>query len=252
MFLRMMELRANQEHLNFLKPFYDQIVLPDLQENADCFFAALMQNQVAPENFVSLSIWKHKEEAELYGQSEAYQKMRKQLLPILAESSEWKVQLTDSLDLQYGPVKQEPVEKELEVRLRSGIFQPENEDFSRLYIRIVKVKTKQAGPEEFHKLYDSEIIPVLRKTPGCLFASLTENTDDEDEHFSFTIWENEQSATRYEENGQFGRLVDKVKHTLSEMTQWKMALESTGKAQIKTNQDLDVTRYKLVSSKNFT
>jgi heme-degrading monooxygenase HmoA len=105
--------------------------------------------------------------------------------------------------------------------------------------------------DEFKKLYADIIIPTLKKTPGCQYAYLTESMQEENQIISLTIWDSKEDADRYEKSGRFKELVEKVKHTFSELYQWKMALEKETGKKAKTSEDLEVSRYSVVTGKSF-
>ncbi len=105
--------------------------------------------------------------------------------------------------------------------------------------------------EEFKKLYSAVIIPALKNTKGCQYAYLTESMQEENQIISLTIWDSKEDAERYEKSGRFAELTDKVKHTLSELYQWKMALEKETGKKAKTSEDLEVSRYSVVARKSF-
>jgi heme-degrading monooxygenase HmoA len=105
---------------------------------------------------------------------------------------------------------------------------------------------------EFRNIYGSEIIPTLKKTKGCRFAYLTENIQEEDDAISVTIWDSKEDADNYEKSGVFEDLTEKVKHTFSNLFQWKMALEKDSQgSKISTSADLKVSHYTMVAGRNF-
>ncbi|MFQ5584099.1 MAG: antibiotic biosynthesis monooxygenase family protein, partial [Calditrichia bacterium] len=122
---------------------------------------------------------------------------------------------------------------------------------SPMYVRIVSAKIQPGKMEEFRNLYSTEIIPALRETPGCRYAFLTENLQEENEIISVTIWDSKEDAQYYEESGRFEELTKKVAHTLSSLYQWKMALQKKTGERVKTSDDLKVTHYNVVTGKKF-
>jgi heme-degrading monooxygenase HmoA len=91
----------------------------------------------------------------------------------------------------------------------------------------------------------------LRKVPGCKYAFLTQNLQQEDEFFSITIWENKQAAENYEKSGLFKEYIGKVQHTFADLYQWKMKLEEQSGKKVVTSEDAALEQYSVVTGKNF-
>lgn len=251
MFVRFVQLKVSTEYLKTLQGFYEKIVIPELQKIHGCQYACLIQSGNSPDEFVSMTFWDTKKEAEDYEKSGVYQSLLNQTKPFLAESSEWKIKLSDDFELKYEPVAEEPVLKEYSVAAQSGDKPSDEAQNPRMYVRIVSAKIKEGKMDEFKKLYADIIIPTLKKTAGCQYAYLTESMQEENQIISLTIWDSKEDADRYEKSGRFSELVEKVKHTFSELYQWKMALEKETGKKAKTSEDLEVSRYSIVTGKSF-
>jgi quinol monooxygenase YgiN len=104
--------------------------------------------------------------------------------------------------------------------------------------------------EEFQEIYRKEILPVLEKTEGCRYTYLTGSSENMNEAISITIWNNRESAERYEKET-FAKLLEKVQPTLSNLYQWKMSLEQDENWQVKTSDDISVKYYNVVSGMGF-
>jgi len=252
MFMRFVQLKINTNYLQILREFYKQIVAPELQQMPGCLFAGIIQSAHQPEEVISLTFWETHEQAESYTNSETYQKLIEQVKPMLAESTEWKIQLSDEMQLEYLPVAEEPIQKEFTVTAQSTNPHLLPDQKPRMHVRIVSVRLQKGKLAEFRNLYSTEIIPTLKKTPGCRFAYLTENLQEEDEAVSVTIWDTKEDADNYENSGVFKELIEKVKHTFSNLCQWKMALEKDSQgSKISTSADLKVAHYIMVAGRNF-
>ena len=250
MFVRFLQLTVSDEYIKSLRGIYDKIIIPELQKIRGCQYACLIQNGNNPNEFVSMTFWDTKKEAEAYEKSGIYQSLLNQIKPFLAESSEWKIQLSDELQVQYEPVAEEPILKEYSVAAQTDSTFSDLEN-PLMYVRIVSAKIKEDKMQEFEKLYSDIIIPALQKTKGCQYAYLTESMQEENSIISLTIWDSKEDAEQYEKSGRFAELTDKVKHTLSEFYQWKMALEKETGKRTKTSEDLEVSRYSVVARKSF-
>ena len=251
MFMRLVQLKIKIEHRKILQEFYRQIVSPELQKMPGCIFAGIIQSASQPEEVVSMTFWETRQQAEAYTNSEVYQQIIEQITPMLAESAEWKIQLSADMELQYLPVAEEPVLKEFSVTAQSQNPTPLSRENSLLYVRIVSVKLQPGRAAEFRELYAREILPALKKTKGCRYAYLMENLQEKDTGISITIWDSKKDADHYEQSGLFEELTNKIKHTFSNLYQWKMALEKGGRGTISTSADLKIARYTLITGESF-
>ena len=197
-----------------------------------------------------MTLWETAHDADAYEQSGAFQRLITEAHPYFSDSSEWKIQLSKDLTLEYTPVSQEPVVRSY-TETTPSTDRPSLAEEGRLYIRILSVKVQSGKTEEFAKIYQSEILPVLRNVQGCRYAFLTEGVEERNEVISLTIWDSKEAADVYESSGLFRKLTRKVQHTFSELFQWKMAAERRSNVQVTTTEDLSVKGYHVVSGKTF-
>jgi quinol monooxygenase YgiN len=251
MYIRFLQLKINPDYLEMLQPFYDQIVIPELQKIPGCLFAGLIQSGEINNECISLTFWETKEQAENFENSDTFQRMINKIKPYLSESTEWKIQLSQDFQLEYEPVKEEPVLRKYRVMSQTKYSPSWEEAHSQLHVRLVSLKLQEGKLEEFRKIYMDEIVPVLQSTKGCRYIYLTESLHEENEVISLTIWNSKEDADHYENSGQFAELVKKVRHTFSQFYQWKMALEKDIKGRVKTSEDMEIDHYGLVSGKRF-
>jgi len=253
--MRFLQLKINTKYTEDIKEFYENSVLPQLQKMLGCIFAGLIKGGSEENEFVSLTFWETQEQAENYERSGVFQNLLNQAKPYLFESNEWKVQLSDKMELEYAPVTEEPVIKKYSVEL-----QKENPAFagdklkiqsSQMYVRVVSMKIQIDKLEEFKELYSKIVIPALKETEGCRHVFLTESVNEKDEYISVTIWDSKEYADRYESSGKFQELVNQTKHTFSQFYLWKMALEKEYSAKITTTDDMKVESYNLITGKSF-
>lgn len=105
--------------------------------------------------------------------------------------------------------------------------------------------------EEFKRIYTQDVVPALHAVRGCRYALLTEGTQIQSEVLSVTIWDSQQDATTYEASEQFAQLQEKLKHTFSELYQWKMGLEKKVQRKSVTTDDPNVEHYHVVRGEVF-
>jgi len=247
MYMRLVHARYKPDSLPNIKKIYDEKIIPTLQKMRGCLFACLIRSDVNADEGISLTLWDSQENAETYVKSGAFLSSLDEIRPFLSDSSEWKVQLTRDLKVEYQPIPEEPTVKAYAGLVDSGEDLPAQP----MYLRLLSLKIKSGMMEEFQEIYTKEILPVLKSTTGCRYATLTTSVEDSEESISVTIWDNRSDLEKYEKEGTFGRLLNQAKHTLSDLFQWKMALEKDEKWQIMTSDDASVKYYSVLSSKGF-
>ncbi len=252
MYMRFLQLKIDPQYGDNFKEFYENTVYPKLQNMPGCQFACLIKSGVANNDFISLTFWETLNQAENYEKKGEFHRLIEQARPFLSESTEWKIHLSDNIELQYAPVSEEPVIKKYSVKAQKNNYDNLNVSNSNMFIRIVSVKVQADKLDEFKKIYAEEIIPELKSVKGCQNVYLIESTNEDDEYISLTVWSDKESADDYEASGNFTRLVNKIKHTFSQFYLWKMALEKDYNAKVKTTDDLKVEHYNLVTGKSFT
>ncbi len=251
MFMRILQINVNTFMLEQFREFYENAVIPELQKLPGCLYAGLNRSGSNPEEFISLTFWDAPERAENYEKSGVFQRLIEQGRPYFAESTEWKIQLSEELELQYEPVAEEPTLAEYAVVAQSDSDRPIGEKRPRMYVRIVSAKLKEGKSEELRQLYEERVIPVLLSTKGCRHAYLSENLQNKNEIISVTVWDSKEDADNYESTGVFGQLVDQAKHTFTALYQWKLALEEDLSRKAKTSDDLSIAGFKMVTGKSF-
>ncbi len=249
--MRFFHLVIKPEYLALLPPFHEKIVLPALQKTRGCLFAGLIQSSNTANECVSLTLWESKELAEAYEKSKAFRLLMKKLTPYLSDSAEWKIHLSEDLELKYEPVRTEPVLRDYQVIAGKDAELVTKTTGKPLYVRLVSIKLQEGKLEEFRRKYSREIVPALQSTPGCRYIYLTENLHDENDLISLTIWDSKEDADAYEKSGLFAKLVDRVDDLFSQFYQWKVALEKDRGGKVKTSEDMKIDYYAMVSGKKF-
>ncbi len=252
MFMRLLQLKLNPEFTGQFKDFYESFVFERLYKMSGCIFAGLIKSGPHTNDFFSLTFWKTRNDAENYEKSEVFKEIMNQAKPFMSDSMEWKVQLSDKMELEYVPEDNEVQIQKYNVELQTNSHQQLKINEKTTYVRIVSMKIQENKFEEFKELYLQKIMPALKDTSGCRDVFLTESINDRDEFISVTIWDDKSYADQYEASGVFANLVDEIKHTFSQFYLWKMALEDVYGAKIKTTDDLKVDAYNVITGKSFT
>jgi len=250
MYMRFVQANYQPGYLPKIQQVYENTIIPKLQETPGCLCACLVNNEQLQEG-ISVTLWDSQEKAEEYEKSGVYNKLLGEIVPFLDDSSVWKIQLSENFELEYQPVTEDPVVKSEFTSVAQIEGQIPNHKDQNMYLRILSLVIQPGKMEELQKIYTQEILPVLQTTKGCRYAFLTESMEKKNEAVSVTIWDSQQDAEQYEQSGVFAKLVDKLKHTLSAMYQWKMALEKKRSKPVVTSDDMKAEIYSVVTGKSF-
>jgi heme-degrading monooxygenase HmoA len=249
MFMRTVHLRLDPNRVLELRQMYPAVIIAELSRTPGCLYAGLLQSVDHPDIGISLTLWNTAADADAYEKTGAYRRLLEQSRPYLAESPEWTVHMSDDLQLEYAPVEHEPPVSRYEssVGADPSAFSPVGK--GRLFLRILSLHVRSGMLEEFTSLYRREIIPGLRRVPGCRFAFLTGQTNDSHELISVTIWNSKSEAEQYETNGEFSAMNERVGHTLEDSTRWKT--DEHRVERVLGSEDMTVSGYTLIVGQVF-
>ena len=250
MYMRFVHLRVKPEKMAAFEIFYENRVAPTLHEMKGCLFASLIQSEDHPDECISMTLWNTLEDAQDYEQSR-YDALIKENEPYLADSSEWRIQLSDDLTLEFKPVKEPPVVQAFPVATASAGAALKEAEPVQMYLRIVSGTVQPGKFEALKKVYTEETIPALLATDGCRYAYLIGGMQDSLEALSVTLWDSKEQADAYEQSGRYRQVVDKLMPMLSALFQWKMALDSSQQASVATSEDISVEGYHVVTGESF-
>ncbi|MCK9410269.1 MAG: antibiotic biosynthesis monooxygenase [Bacteriovoracaceae bacterium] len=93
-----------------------------------------------------------------------------------------------------------------------------------MFLRMVSMGVQAKDSDIFAKAYDENIISVLRRQPGCSFASLLQNIHDSKDCISVTIWESKEATIEYEQSGVFKALVESLRAFYEESNEFELKL----------------------------
>ncbi|MCH7755910.1 antibiotic biosynthesis monooxygenase [candidate division KSB1 bacterium] len=250
MYMRVLHLTIDPLKSRAFEAFYDKNIVPALQKVHGCLSITLVRSAQHNDEFLSVTLWDEQEDAEAFNQSELFQKLLGDVKPYFLDSSEWKIKLSDDYTLDFEPADEEPTIMSYPVVAESDSDIPAT-DASQMFMRILSVKILPDKIEQVKQFYKDEIVPALKKTTGCRYAYLSESIKEENEVFSVTIWDNKRDAENYERSGLFDEFKEKLKHTFSELHQWKMILDSNYDEKAATSKALNVNYYNIVSGRSF-
>lgn len=79
-----------------------------------------------------------------------------------------------------------------------------------MYVRLTYVAFLPDKAEEAKKIYNAEIIPIVKKQKGNLDCRMLEPIDRTDDYISMTVWDNKEDADAYHVSGTYKQLVNKI------------------------------------------
>ncbi|KAB2962769.1 MAG: hypothetical protein F9K18_09385 [Thermoanaerobaculia bacterium] len=241
MFLRFVRLDVREGSEAAFQAFYRERVLPELGRVEGCRFAGLLTPWRA-EAHRSVTLWRTADDARAYEESGLYHELLRESEPFLSERTVWRVRLAD--EPAGTPGSQDGETRQDGYQLGAGTAADDLDRLpSAVHVRVVAVHVVPDRREEFLALYRDAVLPALQEARGCLGAFLAEGARDPDEALSITLWDREESATRYEMSGEFDRLTRRLQATFSPRVGWRLTL---GEGEPERRVAPRVTSYQLV------
>ena len=251
MYLRLVRVRVKPERVEENERWIQATVVPTLQETPGCLFACGTHSTKDPAERILLSLWDDPAHLAAWAESAACRRLWVEAAQFLADSSEWKIQLSEDYAVEYKPVPEKPVVQALPVSAAmtsTGKAGPPGEP---LHLRILSLTIRAGHKDALRQQYEEEIIPALRLVKGCRYALLTDSAESANAILSITIWDSREHAEEYERSGRFEALVRKTRPHFSEFFRWKLALDSGGAGRTATSDDLSVESFTVVSGRSF-
>ncbi len=250
MYVRIVQTRIKPGSLAAVQDLYNRKSIPKLRKVPGCLCATLIHGE-QEDTVISLTLWASQEHLKSYEKSRLHQELLREARVYLADSVEWKVQLSEDYTLDYEAVHEEPVVKSLPVVLQTSKDLCDTAPSRETCTRIVSVKILPDKMHEFRELYAQEILPAIQAVKGCRQAFLAEGDAAEKEIYSITIWDSREDVERYEQSGLFERLTEKVRHTFSELHEWQVLLARDFDQAAVTKEVLKVNCYRVVTGMKF-
>ena len=249
MLMRLVRLQYRLERLVDYCHLYEETFVPELEQISGCLYAGLLQNIHRENEGWSITLWNSRDEVKAYIESGVFDRLVETSRPYLADSGEWTLRLTEDAQLEYAPVSEEPSVFSYEVAHHAASFPSARSQTSSIYMRMVTMRVHPDREQEFSKIYEREIHPLLLKTRGCRHVYMVENLDHPHEWVCVTIWEQKENADRYEDEGGFRRIRERLAPTLSGLFQWKVGVDRQLGKQAVTSEDLAVAGYRVIVGK---
>ena len=251
MYLRFVQVRVKPDRIQDVQKNYDERVIPVLRSTKGCLYASLIQETHHPDECISLTLWDSNRSAQEYEKSGKFQALMDEAAPNLAETSEWKIHLSEDMKVEYEPIVEPPTVTAYDLPSDQAAVPFVQGSAGGLFVRIVSPQIRHGMEEEFKRIYHNEIMPSIKNVQGCRYVELSENAGEEGKMISITVWDSSRDAEAYEQSGLFRELTKKVEHTFSEVYQWKMQLEKETHKRTITSGEMTVEGYRVVTGKSF-
>ena len=112
-----------------------------------------------------------------------------------------------------------------------------------MYMRFVHLKVREGRMRDMARFFEDRIIPALEGTKGCLYASLLQPSQEDQECVSMTMWRSQAAADDYEKSGLYDELLDDCDDLLADSSEWNVRLTGDPKRDVPQLQDPDVESY---------
>lgn len=249
MFMRIVNLKVKEGKQGDLERFYEDRVIPALQETKGCLYASLLRPSDDDLECISMTFWRSREAAEAYEKSGLYDDLLDESDDFLAEISQGRVQSSARAFGAFSALQDPEVENyPVEVAAIGEVVDAVGPH--RFFVRIVSARVEAGRFDELKKRYDEEIKPALMATKGCRAVFLVENVKRRSRVLSVTVWESEEDAIRYELSGTFDRLTARVSEFFSGLYQWRLSLSTTDDSDGVTGKHLDVRGFQVVTGRS--
>ena len=80
-----------------------------------------------------------------------------------------------------------------------------------MFVRLTYLNFLPGKMEEAKRIYNSELVPVVKSQKGNLDCRMLEPVDKTDDYISMTVWDNKEDADAYQASGVYKQLVDRIK-----------------------------------------
>jgi len=245
MFMKFVQIPIRPEAVEAYTSFYDFRVAPVLREVEGCMFARLIQESTSESGLLSLTIWSSAEAAQAYEDSGLFDKLFDERAPFAEDTTEWKVQLSDEMKLEYVPVQDDPEIQYMAVVAGTIDDDPAEKIGDYTYVRIFSFRIKPGMLDEAESFYNDRVSSRLLDVEGCRGAYMI--SLDNEEMMSVTIWESERNAEEYEQSGLFDELTKEAQPFFSALTRWKMSLDPDQQADTVTSEEQSIKGYRIIT-----
>ncbi len=214
-FLRLVRFRIREGSEQTLFEIYRDRVIPSLAGTDGCRLVALLAPWSA-ESHASLTLWDDPRTAAAYEDRGVYQRLLRELEPILSPGTEWRVhEPSDPSETLDPDLREIPPDG---YTLAAGDAAAAlGTAAAGLFVRFAAIRLRPDRDEEFLDIYRASILPALEGRPGWCGGFLARAARQPSDILSVTTWRREADAVRYEMSGEFERLSRRAQETFAEL-----------------------------------
>ena len=246
MFLRMVSMAVRKEQIHQFSDSYDKNVISVLRTTPGCVFASLLQNVKGNSEGVSLTIWNSHQEAQAYETSGVFKQLVEVLRPFYAESTEYTLQLSEDLSLEYSPVVEEPTVKGYtDSNAERGFVGPAKS--TPYVVHIVSLTIEPAKAGEFEHIVTRDILPQYKKEKGFIDLVLLRR---ERECQILSFWDETVDINTALGEQKLNVLLKEIFRVLPSFVQWKVSHQSSATSSASSD-NLKATLYRCLTAEWF-
>ena len=247
MFLRLVThiIRAEESEKN--AETYARSVLSGLRSTKGCAFASLLQNTGNAQECISLTIWNSRKDSVDYEESGVYRQLVDSLRPFFAESTEWKLELSEDLSLEYTPIQVEPTVERFDdsVAGSENISKLKAKPFA-VHILALTVQENQIGT--FETIFSSDIHPKYKAHKGFIDLILVR------QHHKFHIisfWDETVDIQSSSGTYSMSQLLESIYKILPSFVRWRVSHDSAVHT-LASSEDITTAVYRCLTAEWFS
>jgi len=251
MHIRFVRLKGREDRAWDARKFYEDRVIPGLEQTEGCLFASLLQGTIHGDDYISMTAWTSDEAAKTYEHGGLFDR----LLDESDEALQGVEEVPSGVEGADDAVIFSGIEPEVETWDIAGSADEEILEKiteGRVFVRMAGIRLRRDGFAEFERRFEEEVRPALSETPGCLGALLVAGASDQTRILSVTFWSREEDAVRYALSGEFDRLTARLKDTFSDLYQWNVAASGEAPPPTTGGRGPEVEGYQLVIGRKFS
>ena len=247
MFLRMVTHIIHAEESEKNAETYARSVLSALRSTQGCAFASLMQNTANPQECISLTIWDSRKASTDYEESGLYLKLVDSLRPYFLESTEWKLELSEDLSLEYTPLKVEPtVERFDESVADSGnIFRLRANPFA---VHLLTLSVNEEQRAAFKSTFSTVVHPKYKLHKG--FIDLVMVRQERKFHI-ISFWDETVDIGPSSGIQSIDQLIESIYKVLPSFVRWRIS-HTNDVHMSSSSEDLRSATYRCLTAEWFT
>lgn len=219
MFLRMVTHAVRREESERMALTYSQSVVSALRTTKGCVFAALIQNISNHQECVSLTIWNSQQESFDYEASGLYRQLVDALRPHFMESTEYKLELSADLSLEYTPIQSEPTIERFNESVAGSekITRMKAMPFA---VQILTLSVQEEKIGEFESIFAAEIHPKYTTHKGFIDLIMLKQ---QREYHIISFWDETVDIQSPSGIHSINELLTSINNVLPSFIRWKVS-----------------------------